>query len=76
MATDGYHTLQEIAEMIQKDLINCEDFKEFTSWICCEAYPDPGEHERMMNAIEKEWPTFTNDRQLGHVLQCIWQGQG
>ena len=67
MATDGYHTLQEIAELIQQDLINCDDFKDFTSWICCETYPDPNEHERMMDAIEKEWPTFTDDRQLGHV---------
>ena len=73
MATDGYHTLQEITELIQQDLINCDDFKAFTSWICCETYPDPDEHERMMDAIEKEWPTFTDDRQLGHVPQCIWQ---
>ena len=73
MATDGYHTLQEIAELIQQDLIKCDDFKDFTSWICCEAYPDPDEHERMMDAIEKEWPTFTYDRQLGHVPRCIWQ---
>ena len=73
MATDGYHTLQEIAELIQQDLIKCDDFIDFTSWICCEEYPDPDEHERMMDAIEKEWPTFTDDRQLGHVPQCIWQ---
>ena len=65
--------MQEIAELIQQDLIRCDEFKDYTSWICCETYPDPDEHERMMDAIEKEWPTFTDDRQLGHIPQCVWQ---
>ena len=68
MTTAGYHTLQEIAEIINKKiLIGCEEFKEYTSRICCEAYPDIDEHEREADAIEKQWPTFKDDRQLGHV---------
>ena len=50
---EGRTLLQEIAELIQQYLIRCDDFKSFTSWICCETYPDPDEHERMMDAIEK-----------------------
>ena len=71
--TTGYHTIQEIAELIQQELVSCEEFKDYTSWICCESYPDPDEHEREADAIEKEWPTFKDDQQLGHIPQCVWQ---
>lgn len=73
MATTGHHTLQEIAELIQKDLISCEEFKEYTSHMCCESYPDIDEHEREADAIEKQWPTFKDDQQLGRVPKCVWQ---
>ena len=35
----GYHTIQEIAELLQQGLVKCEEFKEFTSHICCEEHP-------------------------------------
>ena len=68
----GYHTIQQIAELIQQKLLSCEEFKEYTSWICCESYPDPDKHEQEADAIEKEWPTFKDDRELGHIPRCVW----
>ena len=70
--TTRHHTIQEIAELIQQELVSCEEFKDYTSWICCESYPDPDEHEREADAIEKEWPTFKDDKQLGHIPACVW----
>ena len=32
--------------MVQQELMTCEELKEYTSWICCETYPDIDEHER------------------------------
>ena len=118
--------------MLQKGIVKCEEFKDFTSYICCEehplvivslrctslfcftnhiriafeavinqileklkqgctvtndiltylgsqttliantGYPDPEEHERTADVIEKEWPTFKEDKQLGHIPACVW----
>ena len=43
-----------------------------TKLIAIIGYPDPEEHERMADQIEKEWPTFKNDQQLGHIPECVW----
>ena len=43
-----------------------------TTFIAMTGYPDPGEHERMADLIEKEWPTFKEDQQLGHIPECVW----
>ena len=72
-ATTRYHTLQEIAEMLEQELLKTEDFKEYTSWICNETYPDVEQHEQEADAIEREWPTFKDDRQLGRVPEFVWE---
>ena len=59
--------------MVHQELITCEELKEYTSWICCETYPDVDEHEREAETIEKDWPTFKDDRQLGRVPDFVWQ---
>ena len=43
-----------------------------TTSIATTGYPDPDEHERMAELIEKEWPTFKEDQQLGHIPECVW----
>ena len=72
-ATARYHTLQDIAEMLKQGLLKCEEFKGYTSWICNESYPDIEQHEQEADAIEQEWPTFKDDRQLGRVPECVWE---
>ena len=43
-----------------------------TTLIANTGYPDPEEHERTADVIEKEWPTFKEDKQLGHIPACVW----
>ena len=59
--------------MLEQELLKTEEFKEYTSWICNETYPDVEQHEQEADAIEQEWPTFKDDRQLGRVPEFVWE---
>ena len=54
-----YHSLQEIAELLEKSLAHADELKDFISNICCTSYPDIEQHEAEMPHLEKQWPKFT-----------------
>ena len=71
-ATTRYHTLQEIAEMLKQELLKTEDFKEYTSWICNEAYPDIEQHEQAKTtASSAVYPSFQREKP-GQAKEMAW----
>ena len=71
-----YKTLNDIATMIKQGLLCCEELKAYHCWISCESYPDIQKHEHDDEAIERAWPTFQDDTQLGRIPDFIWKDKG
>jgi len=71
-----HKTLKEIAEMIEQDLLTVDELKEFHCRVCDESYPDPKRQKRESEDLEKQWPTFRNDKKLGRIPAFIWGDEG
>ena len=83
-----YHSLEEIATMLQQQLVTSAEFKDFWSNLCCESYPrEPSEEE--IETLEKNWPCFHErgnvssqtpvkwgDERFGRIPPFVWQDFG
>ena len=54
-----YSSLEEIAQLLQLQLLDANDFKDFLNNLCCETYPDLAQHNAEIATLEKQWPKFT-----------------
>ena len=71
-----HKTLKEIAEMIKESLITVDELKEFHCRVSDESYPDPKRQKIESEELEKQWPTFRTDKQLGRIPAFIWRDAG
>ncbi len=71
-----HKTLLEIANLIRQDLLVPGALKAYQNWICKETYPDLARHKVETEEVEKQWPKFTDDTQLGQIPAFIWQDRG
>jgi hypothetical protein len=63
--------LKEIAELIEKGLASLDEFKQYISHICTEAYPDAERHEEEKKDIEVHWPRFDENCDATDGT-CVW----
>ena len=68
-----HKTLLDIAELIKLRLLAASDLKAYHSWISNAAYPDAAKAESQVEEMEKNWPTFKNDTELGRIPDFLWQ---
>ena len=54
-----YATMKEIAELLEKALVDAADLKQFLSNICCESYADVEKHQKEMPTLEEHFPTYS-----------------
>ena len=69
-------TLMEIAQMIRKELLSVEALKQYTDWVCNQAYPDASRQAAEAEELERQWPAFRGDRRLGRPPAFIWDDAG
>ena len=83
-----YHSLQEIAKMLEDRLVTAEEFKHFCAHMCCEHYPEELT-QKETNTLEKRWPCFHEadesadgslvswgSERIGRIPPFIWQDEG
>ena len=56
-----YATMKEIAELLEKALVDAADLKQFLSNICCESYADVEKHQKEMPTLEERFPTYSEN---------------
>jgi hypothetical protein len=59
-----FGTLHELAEALQKKLLEAETVKRYVSYVRCAAYPDVEAFRANKSHIEKEWPAFLSEQSL------------
>jgi len=69
-----HKTLLEIAELIRQHLLAPEGLKAYHAWISNATYPDAAKAESQVEEMERNWPTFKSDTELGRVPDFLWQG--
>jgi len=67
-----HKTLLEIAGMIKRGLLSPGALKEYHSWISNEMYPDLAKQEAAAAQVEREWPTYKEDAELGRIPGFLW----
>ena len=67
-----YHSLKEIAEMLETSLLDAADMKNFCANLCCEEYPLETDLTAEEESIEKHWPCFHERDGLGHASKATW----
>jgi hypothetical protein len=65
-------TLQEVAEMFEKQLLSIDAIKAFHSYVRCAALPDVDEMEAQRDNIEEKWPAYANDKSLSLLPAEFW----
>ena len=71
-----HKTLLEIARLLRQGLLDTAAFKAYQNWICKETYPDMEKRASEEPEVEKQWPKFANDNQLGQIPTFLWQDRG
>ena len=71
-----HKTLREIADMVRQGLLSAQSLKEYHCYVSRETYPDVAKQEAEADIVEKQWPTFRDDRQLGQIPGFIWRDTG
>eukprot|EP00973_Karenia_brevis_P075379 10472176-Karenia_brevis.AAC.1 len=66
----------EIAGMIKQGLLSPAALKAYHSWMCNETYPDVAKQQADAEQVEKQWPTFQDDVELGRIPSFLWQSSG
>eukprot|EP00973_Karenia_brevis_P068486 9524921-Karenia_brevis.AAC.1 len=59
--------------MSKQGLLAPDALKTCHSWICNESYPDVKKQESDAEQVEKQWPTFKDDAELGRIPRFLWQ---
>ena len=50
-----FHTLEEIANLLEQEFVKADDLKDFLENISCESYPNMEQHKTEMNFLEQQW---------------------
>ena len=53
--------MKEIAELLEKKLVDAADLKHFLSNICCESYADVEKHQKEVPFLEEHFPTYAEN---------------
>ena len=69
-------TMMDIARMIREELLSVEALKQYTDWVCNQAYPDASRQAAEAEELERQWPAFRGDRRLGRPPAFIWDDAG
>jgi hypothetical protein len=67
-----YSTLQEVADMFEKQLLNIEGVKAFHNYVCCATLPDVERMESERDQIEEQWPAYAKDKSLSLLPAEFW----
>ena len=54
-----FATLAEIAELLAAKLVHATELKDFLGKICCETYADVAEHQANVEALEANFPNYS-----------------
>ena len=54
-----YASMQEIADALRTKLVQPWELKHFVSNICCEKYADPEAHQKNVQYLEENFPTYS-----------------
>ena len=65
-----YATMKEIAELLESNLVDIQELKQFLSNICCESYTDREKHLEQVPQLEKHFPTYSGRFFL--VPECLF----
>ena len=68
-----YCNMVEIAERLEKALVNATDLKNFINHICCTTYPDVDKFEEERAELEKHFPTYAESQEhqaAGQPRRC------
>ena len=63
-----YATMKEIAELLEKKLVDAADLKHFLSNICCESYADVEKHQKEVPLLEEHFPTYSENTECAGSL--------
>ena len=55
--------MKEIAKMLEERLVTAQELKDFLSNICCESYNDLQQFNDERQAIEKNFPTYSEQQE-------------
>ena len=67
-----FATLQEMAKLFQRQLLNIEAIKTFQSYVRCASLPDPDQMNTERQTIEKAWPAYAEDQGLCLLPSPFW----
>ena len=65
-------TLQQIADMLQDEILKIADLKSYHENICCEWYPEIKKQEAEQDSLEAQWPAYAKDKELGKIPAFLW----
>ena len=68
-----YATLQEVADMFEKQLLSIDAIKAFHSYVRCASLPDPEKMESECATIENRWPAYADDKSLSLLPAQFWE---
>ena len=66
-----FATMKEIAEMLEKRLVEATELKQFVANICCERYEDAAKHLQDMPTLEANFQTYSEDTECAE--QFKWE---
>ena len=68
-----HKSLEEIARLIEAGSLDPAALKAFHCWVSNETYPDPAQQEAAADDVERQWPKFAEDKELGRIPNFLWQ---
>ena len=64
-----FATLKEIAEMLTAKLVQATELKDFLGSICCEKYADVADHLANVEALEANFPNYSEPKQAEQLVR-------
>ena len=84
-----FHSLAEIAGMLEKALISASQLKAFCEHLCCESYPVTENLSEEVESLERDWPCFKEtggttseapprwgESRVGRIAPFVWRDSG